>query len=158
MASLWGTLVGSANAVTWFGLALAAAMLWGLQYAFWGQVLRIVSPLAGLWWYCLFSFLIYSVFLGIKGVDLEIEKVSVWPIALMLVAITAIGFAANVMMLSGMKAANPTLVTMITASSPMFTAIFAYLMFRSMQVNAWSLLGFALILAGVGVVAWSKQA
>lgn len=148
----------SAPAVTWFGLAMGAAMLWGLQYAFWGQVLKVVSPLAGLWWYCLISLIVYSVFLGVKGVDLEVGKVMVWPVAGMMVLIAIIGFAANVGMLSGMQMANPTVVTMITASSPLFTAVFAYLIFRSVQVTGMSLAGFALILAGVGLVAYSKVA
>lgn len=159
MANMWSTLAaGGAPFLTWFGLSLGAAVLWGLQYAFWGQILRTVSPLAGLWWYCLFSFVLYTVFMLVRGVDIEVSKVSVLPVAAMLVAAALIGFAANVGMMSGFKMANPTIVTMITASAPMFTAMFAYLMFRSVQVNVMTLVGFAMILAGVGVVAWSKQA
>lgn len=149
--------MGNMPAVTWFGLSLGAAMLWGLQYAFWGQILKQIGPLAALWWYCLFSFLLYSVFLGVRGIGVEFEKASAWPLAGMLGLITVIGFAANIGMVSGFKMANPTLVTMITASSPLFTAVFAYLIFRSVQVNVMTLVGFGLILAGVGVVAWSKQ-
>ncbi len=142
--------------VTWFGLSLGAAVLWGLQYAFWGQILKTVSPLAGLWWYCLLSFVLYTVFMVVRGIGIEVDKASVPPVAAMLVAAAVIGFVANVGMMSGFKMANPTIVTMITASTPMFTAIFAYLLFKNVQVNLMTVLGFLLILAGVGVVAYSR--
>lgn len=148
----------SAPMVTWLGLALGASVLWGLQYALWGQMLKTVSPLAGLWWYCLLSFVLYTVFMLARGIEVEVDQVRLWPIALMLVTAAVIGFVANVGMLSGFQMANATIVTMITASAPMFTAMFAYLLFRNVQVNLMMVLGFALILIGVGVVAWSKQA
>jgi drug/metabolite transporter (DMT)-like permease len=145
-----------APAMTWVMLAFGASMLWGLQYAIWGQLLKVISPLAGLWWYCVFSTILYGVFLGVKGVSVEGSKLALWPVMVMLVCVAVLGFVANVGMLSGFKLSNATLVTMITASSPLFAAIFSFLLFRSVQVNLWSLAGFALILAGVGLVAWSR--
>jgi len=147
----------SAGVLPWFGIALGASLLWGLQYALWGQLLKLIGPLAGLWWYCLASVLLYSVFLGFKGISVETETISKWPVALLLCAIAVIGFLANIGMVTGFKMANPTLVTMITGSSPMFTAMFAYLLFKDVQVNVMTIVGFVLILTGVGIVAWSKQ-
>lgn len=150
--------MSTAPVVTWFGIALGAAMLWGLQYALWGQLLKVIGPVAGLWWYCVISVILYGAFMGFKGISVEPEALRSWQVAGLLVAIGVIGFVANVAMVTGFKMANPTLVTMITASAPMFTAIFAYLLFKNVQVNMMTVLGFGLILAGVGVVAFSKQA
>ena len=159
MANLWSTLAAGGLGVTWFGLSLFAAVLWGLQYALWGQALKMVSPLVGMWWYCVISVVLYGIFLGIKGVPLETERFAGNGLLMgLLVVIAMLGFAGNITMLSSFKMANPTIVTMITASAPMFSAMFAYLLFRNVQVNLMTVAGFMLILAGVGVVAWSKQA
>ncbi len=158
MANLWGTLAGGSGALfTWVGLALLAAVMWGLQYALWGQALKAVSPVVGMWWYCLFSMVLYTAFVAVKGIDLQANMLAVnWPLVGLLIVIAVLGFAGNVTMLSGFKMANPTVVTMITASAPLFSAAFAYLFFRNVDVNWVTVGGFALILAGVGVVAYSR--
>ena len=149
--------MGNLFGLGWFGLALAAAALWGLQYALWGQILRFVSPVVGLWWYCVFSVIAYGVYLGMRGVPLEISKLVVdGKILGLLAAVTLLGFAANVLMMNGFKVANPTVVTMITASSPLFTALFVALLFRTVEVNLPIVIGFGLIIAGVGLVGWGR--
>lgn len=158
MANLWGTLAGGSGALfTWVGLALLAAVLWGLQYALWGQALKAVSPVVGMWWYCLISMVLYTAFVMVKGINLEANMLAVnWPLMGLLVVIAILGFAGNVTMLSGFKMANPTVVTMITASAPLFSAAFAYIFFKNVDVNWMTVVGFALILGGVGVVAYSR--
>lgn len=158
MANLWGTLAGGSGALfTWVGLALLAAVLWGLQYALWGQALKAVSPVVGMWWYCLISMVLYTVFVWARGIDIGAAAMAInWPLMGLLVVIAILGFAGNVTMLSGFKMANPTVVTMITASAPLFSAFFAYLFFRNVDVNLMTILGFVMILGGVGVVAYSR--
>lgn len=149
MASIFG--------LGWFGLALAAAALWGLQYALWGQILRFVSPVVGLWWYCVFSVIAYGVYLGLRGVPLEGAKLVADSKVLGLLAlVTLLGFAANVLMMSGFKVANPTVVGMVTASYPLFTALFVAVLFRTVEVNLPIVIGFGLIIAGVGLVGWGR--
>lgn len=141
----------------WVGITCGAAVLWGLQYAMWGQLLKVMGPFAALWWYCLLSLIFYSLFVGFKGISLEPAKLMDGQIVALVLAIGVIGFLANVGMVTGFQAANPTLVTMIVASSPLFTAIFAFVLFKEVQVNATALVGFGFIMAGIGLVAWSKQ-
>jgi drug/metabolite transporter (DMT)-like permease len=47
---------------------------------------------------------------------------------------------------------NATLASFIEVSYPVFTGIFAYLIFREVQVNAWTAFGSALIVAGIFII------
>ena len=51
-----------------------------------------------------------------------------------------------------MSAKNPTLASLIEISYPIFVVVFAWLFFREMQLNAMTLFGGLLVLAGVSVI------
>lgn len=53
---------------------------------------------------------------------------------------------------AAMGAKNPTLVALIEISYPIFVVLFAWLFFREMQLNAVTLCGGVLVLAGVAVI------
>ena len=51
---------------------------------------------------------------------------------------------------------NATLASLIEISYPVFVALFAYVLFREVALDALTLLGAALVFAGVGVIIWHR--
>lgn len=139
----------------WIIYALFAALCWGISYAASGPLLqRGVSPLVFLMGYSFFSFigsliLFFSsgAFRGGTGLHTLSRSELGW--FLFSVAGSALG---AYLTYAAMGAKNPTLVSLIEISYPIFVVFFAWLFFGEMQLNAITLCGGLLVLAGVAVI------
>lgn len=139
----------------WFAYALAAAVIWGISYATSGRAIaRGVSPVVFFFLYtlvgavCAFLGLaltgkLGSLVTGIRGLGGD----WVW---LAIVVVTSGLGSLLIYMAIGEK--NATVASLIEISYPVFVALFAWLLFKEVQVNLSTVLGGLLILGGVGVV------
>jgi len=58
---------------------------------------------------------------------------------------------------AAMSAKNPTIVSLIEISYPLFVVIFAWLFFREMQLNPMTICGGLLVIAGVTVIIFGER-
>lgn len=139
----------------WAILATAASVMWGLAYAVSEKVLRagvhpsilmVSSAMVSL---PLFAFL--AIYLGQIKPSLAILSAQPSLIAIIVLQALAIVIGSYMVFVAmGMK--NATLVNMIEITYPLFTALFAYLIMRDVQLNAWTLLGGLFIMTGLGII------
>jgi drug/metabolite transporter (DMT)-like permease len=140
----------------WLLYALGAAVIWGVNYAVSGRLLeRGISPQT--------LFLVDLVFGGVAMATL-ITCTGRWNATLvelqaarpdlgwLLVAVVATTSAGMLIFLS-IQAKNATLSSLIEISYPLFTAFFAWALFRQATINLATVIGAALIFVGVLVVA-----
>ena len=135
----------------WIAFAVSASVLWGLSYTITEHLMKKVSipgvMLAG----AIGSLLIATTtafFAGTFQKDvatLKEDSSTSW----LLAGNIAIYVAANTLILLATKSKNATMAAMIEISYPLFTALFAYLIFKQLQFNAGTLAGATLVLAGV---------
>jgi len=139
----------------WSIYAVLASVCWGVSYAASGPVLKKgLSPLVFFFGYSLFGLLGSLLCLILSGkfssaMRLEnLERADAGWFSLS-IAIGAVGACLTYV---AMGARNPTLTALIEISYPFFVILFTWLFFREVQVNAVTLCGGLLILAGVAVV------
>jgi drug/metabolite transporter (DMT)-like permease len=141
----------------WLIYALAAAVIWGINYAVSGRLLeKGLSPQA--------LFFIDLVF-GAAAVGLVITLTGKWTASVAQVRSLAAGdwgwlllavgaaTAAGLLIFLSIGAKNATLASLIEVTYPIFTAFFAWVLFRQATLNPATVLGALLIFAGVIIVA-----
>ena len=138
----------------WFMYAVAASVLWGASYAMLDELLKKLS-FATLILYSSVASMIFATCLGIAknsfAPDWEILKSGGRETKMLAVSIV-IYIAANLFIMSSINAKNATMAAMIEITYPLFTALFAWLLFRAVQVNPGTLAGAAMVLAGVACI------
>jgi len=144
----------------WFVYSLSAAILWGLNYAASGRVLkRGVAPSTLFALDLLFALAAVGgglLLLGRgKAATLEVRQLGtdwIW-LATAMVCSTAGGL----LVFLAIDAKNATLASLIEISYPLFVALFAWILFREVQVNWPTALGGCLVLGGVALVYWGNR-
>jgi len=140
----------------WLLYALGAAVIWGVNYAISGRLLaRGMSPAT--------LFLVDLIF-GSMAVSAVITFTGRWSATMnelrqarpdfgwLLVAIIATT-AAGLLIFLSIEAKNATLASLIEVTYPLFTAFFAWLLFRQATINTATVIGALLIFVGVLIVA-----
>jgi len=134
----------------WFISALIAAVLWGLSYALSEPVLKnysipfylIFSAATSL---CVYVTIMITSNFSFKAdlANLKAGKLAV-PFALSIITL----IVANLLISYAIQSKNATLAAFIEISYPVFTALFAFILFKQTQVNMYSLLGGLMIMGG----------
>ena len=135
----------------WIAFAVSASILWGLSYTITEHLMKKVSipgvMLAG----AVGSLMIASTAALVAGTfqkDIQTLKNDA-PTSWLLAGNILIYVAANTLILMATKSKNATMAAMIEISYPLFTALFAYMIFKQTQFNAGTLVGATMVLAGV---------
>ncbi|HEX4140048.1 MAG TPA: EamA family transporter [Candidatus Methylacidiphilales bacterium] len=141
----------------WLIYALAAAFIWGLNYAVSGRLLeRGLSPQALFFIDLVFGALAVGAVITLSGrwpaTVAQLRGLSATDITWLLVALTS-ATAAGLLIFLSIGAKNATLASLIEVTYPIFTAFFAWMLFRQATLNAATILGAALIFIGVLIVA-----
>jgi len=138
----------------WIVYAIAAAVLWGLSYTMTEQVMKKLTPMTVMF-FCSLGGVIFSLIAGhLRGSfkkDWSVIKASMTEVKL-LAACVFIVMIANVFILLSIKAKNATMAGMIEITYPLFTALFAWALFKESQMTTSTFIGFALIVAGVACI------
>ena len=134
--------------------AFGASLCWGVSYAVSEQLLRKIS-VAAVMVTTSTATLAFALCLGLVGNSFaqDFDTLKKTSGAFPLVAISIVVYvAANCFILLSTKSKNATMAAMVEITYPLFTALFAWLFFRQVQVTAGTLLGAGLILAGVSCI------
>lgn len=139
--------------MTWFWLALSAAVLWGLGYTINQNTLKVFSPLELLFFESLIITVILGIYLLVSG-KLPTLLIKLQDLRnLGLIALSSfIYMAASILIFTSINSSNATIAAIIESCYPIFTVIFAFLIFGEIQLNLISALGFVLIIAGIILV------
>ena len=138
----------------WFLYAVAAAVLWGLNYTLTERLLKSLSTATVLLAAALGG-LVVSVTMGLVGGGFRRDLAllaSGGREAWWLAASVAVYLTANLCILASVRGSNATLAAVVETTYPLFTVVFAWLLFREMQATPGTLLGAVLIIAGVACV------
>jgi len=142
--------------MSWLLYALAAAVIWGVNYAVSGRLLeRGISPQTLFLVDLIFGLMAMATLIGLTGkwhstfAELQGARAD---IAWLIVAAVAATSAGMLIFLS-IEAKNATLSSLIEVTYPLFTAFFAWALFRQTTINLATIIGAALIFAGVLIVA-----
>lgn len=138
----------------WYVAALAAAVVWGLHYPLVAHALRHLSAVGVL----LLTILgiaamalinlkaVGNDFAALRGMDARGRTL------VMLLPLTSLLGSWLLYVSIGQK--NATLASLIEISYPVFVALFAYVLFRETTLDALTLIGAAMVFAGVGLIIW----
>ena len=135
----------------WIAFALMAAVLWGISYVLYERLVKDIAPASIMLFTIIGAFFFYVSLTMASGSlirDFNIIKNSGQSIKL-IISIVAVNAMANLLGLYSMKAKSATAMGMIEISYPLFTALFAYLLFKQNQLSSGLLLGGLLIMSGV---------
>jgi drug/metabolite transporter (DMT)-like permease len=143
---------GVVMSLLWGFSAFGAAMLWGLVYTLNKKSLEYFAPVEmlavlttiqamGLWAVFTIQGGAGNVTLWARVTDIQIAK---WLLATAIIAITA-----NFLILTSIKLSNATLAALVEVSYPLFTVLFSYLLFRTVNLNWDVAIGGVLIISGV---------
>lgn len=139
----------------WAITAIGAAIIWGFSYAVSERLLKAgFTPSFMMATYAVIAMPIYS-FVAYKnqalGSQIALMKNNPkW--ALVMLGIVLLYTAANYLIFSAIQQKNATVVSLIEIAYPLFTAFFAWLLFKDMQLNWGVGLGAILILSGMACV------
>ena len=138
----------------WIVYAISAAILWGLSYTMTEQVMKKLSAMSVMF-FCSLGGVIFALtaglILGSFKKDWEILKSAGTELKLLAVCVTVV-MIANVFILLSIKAKNATMAGMIEITYPLFTALFAWVLFKEAQMTTGALIGFVLIIMGVACI------
>ena len=136
----------------WYVTALGAALVWGVHYPLVANALKKISLVSVLLLTALGIIAVALFFYREIAADYFILKAMDWRTkgALLLPALT--GLLGSALLFMSIDSKNATLASLIEISYPVFVALFAYFLFREIQINASVLLGAALVFTGVGVI------
>ena len=139
----------------WIMYALAASVIWGLSYAASGRVIeRGMAPLTFFFYYAAFGALAGALALAAAGRlgDLAEGLRALGPDWVWFAVALVSSAAGTLLIYMAIGEKDATLASLIEISYPLFVALFSWLLFRSVHLNAWTLAGGALIMAGVVIV------
>ena len=139
--------------MAWFWLALSAAVLWGLGYTINQNTLKVFSPLELLFFESLIITVILGIYLLVSGkLPTLLIKLQDWRNLGLIALSSFIYMAASILIFTSINSSNATIAAIIESCYPIFTVIFAFLIFGEIQLNLISALGFVLIIAGIILV------
>ncbi len=139
--------------MSWFWLALMAAVLWGLGYTINQITLKHFSAIELIFFESLVVVIIFAVYLLWNGTfGTFITKISN-PRHLSLIIISSLIYViASILIFKSISSSNAALAAIIESCYPIFTVLFAFILFGEVQLNLLSAFGFMLILTGIIIV------
>ena len=144
----------------WFFYALGAAIIWGVNYAVSGRLLeRGLSPQTLYFIDLLVGALMMAVVITVSGKwpatvsELQAARPEmIWLIVAILCALSA-----GLLIFMSIQAKNATVASLIEVTYPLFTAFFAWMLFRQNTLNTATIVGGLLIFIGVLIVAQGNR-
>jgi drug/metabolite transporter (DMT)-like permease len=138
--------------IPWYLAALGAAVMWGLHYPLIGHALKHVSLPSVLVISVLPLFVLGPFFVRPVLADLQTLMGLGWGVRALILAIALTSLGGTVLLYLAIGGKNATLAAVIEISYPVFVALFAWLLFREVHINASVLAGGALVFAGVAII------
>lgn len=140
----------------WYLAALAAAIVWGVHYPLIDNALKKLSLPGVLLLTTLPILILAPLFCRALTTDMRVLSATSWSERLLLLAPALTSLVGSVLLFAAIGSKNATLVSLIEVSYPAFVALFAWLLFREMHLNTSALIGGALVMSGVVLIASSN--
>ena len=137
--------------VPWYITALGAAVVWGIHYPLVDHALKRVS-LTGVLLLTAIPILILPLVTRSVVADVVTLRAMDWSERWPILALSLTSLAGSVLLYLSISGKNATLASLIEITYPVFVALFAYLLFRQMHLNASVMIGAGLVFAGVAVI------
>ncbi len=143
--------------IQWYIAALGASLAWGIHYPLVGFALSRISLFSVLLITVLPVLLLIPFFSSSITSDLQLfRQLPVTEQAIILfTGVTSLAGAAFLFMAISSK--NATLASVIEITYPIFVAVFSYLFFRHVHINASVLVGGLLVIIGAGLIIYNNQ-
>lgn len=140
----------------WLVYALGAAFIWGINYAVSGRLLeRGMSPQTLFLLDLVFGAMALVVVISLTGrwsaTVTEIQQAR--PDLVWLVIAVVASVSAGLLIFMSIQTKNATVASLIEVTYPLFTALFAWLLFRQTTLNPATIIGGLFIFIGVLIVA-----
>lgn len=137
----------------WLVCSVLASVLWGLNYALAERILTNISVttlLAIEMFIGAIFFFVISLFLNIKN-DVAVLTSQPKMLYVLLLEVVVV-LAANTLIAYSIQAKNATFAGLVELMYPLFTILFAWLIFKDNQLSMKLMLGGAFIIAGVSML------
>lgn len=139
--------------MSWFWFALAAAILWGFGYTINQVTLKHFSAIELIFFESLIICIIFGIYFIYKGNFNDFTNKLSNPRHLgLLLASSFICTIASIFIFKSISSSNAALAAIIESCYPIFTILFAFILFGEIQLNIMSALGFILVLTGIIIV------
>lgn len=139
--------------MNWFWMALFAAVLWGLGYTINQITLKTFSAYELLFFESItVSFVLGGYLVYTKQIGSFITKLTNPKELMIIIASSAIYTVASILIFKSISSSNATIAAIIESCYPIFTVIFAFIIFGQLQLNLASVIGFIMILSGIILV------
>lgn len=143
----------------WFFQALGAAIMWGLGYALSERIFKLgLSPGYFLAFLCIFCLPFYLLFVG--GVDGIVRNTSLLissrPLLVQSLIATGAFVIGNLLIFAAVQGKNAAMANIVEVSFPIFTILFAWFLFKDIQIGFVQALGGIFIFMGVGLIYWKS--
>lgn len=143
--------------IPWYMAALGAALTWGIHYPLVGFAMQRISLFGTLLITILPVIFVAPFFAGQLNTDMQtfrgLPAAEQWMISI--TGLTSIAGTAFVFLAISSK--NATLASLIEITYPVFVAVFSYLIFRHVHINASVILGGLLVVLGAGLIIYNNQ-
>ncbi len=138
--------------IPWYVAAIGAALVWGVHYPLVDHALKKLSLVS-----VLLLTALPIVALGLFFHRTLAADYAVWTTLdtgpkLRVLALALTSLLGSVLLFLSIAGKNATLASLIEISYPVFVALFAWLLFREVHVNASVLVGGLLVFAGVTLI------
>ena len=143
--------------VPWYLTALAAALVWGIHYPLVDFALKRVSIFSVLLLSVLPILLLMPVFLRDLARDLDAVRALPGSEQGMIAAIGLTSLLGAVLLYLSIAGKNATLASVIEITYPVFVAVFAYVIFRQVHLNASVVIGGLMVMTGAGLIIYHNQ-
>lgn len=136
----------------WYVAALGAAVIWGLHYPLLDNVLKKISLVSALLLTALPIFVVALFNLKQIASDISVVRELTLGTQLSIAAVMLTSLAGSTLLYISIGSKNATLASLMEITYPMFVALFAYLLFRSVVLNVSVVVGALLIFSGVAII------
>lgn len=138
--------------IPWYVTAIGAALVWGVHYPLVDHALKKLSLVSVLlltaWPIVVLGFIFHRTL----AVDYAVWATLETGPKLRVLALALTSLLGSVLLFLSIAGKNATLASLIEISYPVFVALFAWLLFREVHVNASVLVGGLLVFAGVALI------
>ncbi|MEK7206484.1 MAG: DMT family transporter [Pseudomonadota bacterium] len=140
----------------WYVTAIGAALVWGVHYPLVDHALKKISLISVLLLTAI-PVLLTAMFLHRTiAADYAVWRTMETMDKGMVLALALTSLTGSVLLFLSISGKNATLASLIEISYPVFVALFAWLLFREVHVNASVIVGGMLVFAGVCLIVWNN--
>ncbi|MDH5472868.1 MAG: DMT family transporter [Gammaproteobacteria bacterium] len=138
--------------IPWYITALGAALIWGLHYPLIDHALKKISLFSVLLITVIPVLLIAPLFSDTLLHDYETFKALETTQKLTISAIGLTSLLASILLFMSIGSKNATLASLIEITYPVFVALFSFILFKHLHINASVITGGILVMAGAGII------